>query len=610
MLQIVLQRILRRYKVIEILIFAAVTASSAYSAPQHGIAMYGEPLLPPNFKSLPYANPNALQGGTVVFGFSGSFDSLNPWIVKGRAPWMIRSLVYESLMGRNWDEPFSLYGLLAESIETNEGRNWVQFTLREEAKFSDGSAVTVEDVMWSFEALGTKGHPRYRAAWTKIEKMEKTGPRSIKFTFNTVDRELPLIIGLRPVLRKADWEGRNFDDSSIDVPIGSGPYILDDFETGRYLAFRRDPNYWGNDLGFNRGRHNFEILRYEYFGDGGIVFEAFKAGEIDLYREWNAAKWASQYDFPAINDGKIIKSIIPHERPSGIRGFVFNTRREVFKDWRIRDALIHAFNFEFINNTLNDGEQPRIRSYFSNSNLGMQPGPAEDKVKKLLENTADGELLPGALEGYELPQSDGTERNRANVRKAIALFEEAGWKIDDKGIMRDSEGEKFTFEILLVQGSNETLAIANIYSEALLRLGIEVQITVIDSAQYRDLTNNYEFDMAWYRRAMSLSPGNEQRLYWGSEVADQPGSRNWMGVKSTAVDGMIEAMLEAREQEDFIAAVRALDRILTTGRFVIPVWYSDFSRLAHRKELTYPEYLPIYGDWIGFMPDVWWHEGR
>lgn len=572
--------------------------------------MYGDPVLPPNFKSLPYTNPDAPQGGTVVFGFSGSFDSLNPWIVKGRAPWMIRSLVYESLMGRNWDEPFSLYGLLAESIETNEGRDWVQFTLREEAKFSDGSAVTVEDVMWSFETLGKKGHPRYRTAWTKIKKMEKTGPRSIKFTFNTVDRELPLIIGLRPVLRKADWEGRNFDDSSIDVPIGSGPYILDDFETGRYLAFRRDPNYWGNDLGFNQGRHNFEILRYEYFGDGGIVFEAFKAGEIDLYREWNAAKWTSQYDFPAINDGKIIKSIIPHERPSGIRGFVFNTRREVFKDWRIRDALIHAFNFEFVNNTLNDGEQPRIRSYFSNSNLGMRPGPAEDKVKKLLENTADGELLPGALEGYELPKSDGTERNRANVRKAIALFEEAGWKIDDKGIMRNSEGEKFTFEILLVQGSNETLAIANIYSEALLRLGIEVQITVIDSAQYRDLTNNYEFDMAWYRRAMSLSPGNEQRLYWGSEVADQPGSRNWMGVKSTAVDGMIDAMLEAREQEDFVAAVRALDRILTTGRFVIPVWYSDFSRLAHRKELTYPEYLPVYGDWIGFMPDVWWYEDQ
>ncbi len=591
-----------------IFITALAIASSTNSAPRHGIAMYGEPALPDGYESLPYANPDAPQGGTIAFGFSGSFDSLNPWIVKGRAPWMIRSLVYESLMGRNWDEPFALYGLLAESIETNENRDWVAFTLREEAKFSDGTPVTIEDVMWSFETLGEKGHPRYRTAWTKIDKMEKTGPRSIKFTFNTVDRELPLIIGLRPVLRKADWEGRNFEDSSIDVPIGSGPYILSDFETGRYLSFKRDPNYWGNDLGYNRGRHNFDSYRYEYFGDGGVVFEAFKAGEIDLFREWNAAKWENQYNFPALNEGRVKKTIIPHQRPSGIRGFVFNTRRDIFKDWRVRDALIHAFNFEFINNTLNDGKQPRIQSYFSNSVLGMRQGPAEGRVKQLLEMTTDGTLLPGALEGYELPKSDGSDRNRANIRKAIARFEEAGWVIDEKGVMRNSQGEAFTFEILLVQGSNDTLAIANIYAEALLRLGIDIKLTVIDSAQYRDLTNNYDFDMAWYRRAMSLSPGNEQRLYWGSEVADEPGSRNWMGVQSSAVDGMINAMLEARAQEDFVAAVRALDRILTTGRFVIPVWYSDFSRIAHRSELTYPNKLPVYGDWIGFMPDVWWYE--
>ena len=595
-------------------VLAAVLAVSmstmsggAIAAPQHGIAMYGQPQLPPGYTALPYVNPDAPQGGRIVFGASGSFDSLNPWIVKGRAPWALRSLIYEPLMGRNWDEPFSLYGLLAESMETNEQREWVEFTLRPEAEFSDGSPVTVEDVMWSFEILGTEGHPRYRTAWTKIASMEQTGPRSVRFTFNTVDRELPLILGLRSVLRKADWDGREFGESSIDVPVGSGPYVLDSFETGRFLSFKRNPNYWGNNLGYNKGRHNIEELRYEYFGDGGIVFEAFKAGEINTYREWNSAKWDSQYDFPAVRAGDVIKSVIPHQRPSGIRGFVFNTRRAVFKDWRVREALIHAFNFEFINNTLNDGLQPRITSYFSNSILGMQPGPATGKVKALLESYRH-ELLPGALEGYALPTSDGSERNRRNIRKALALFSEAGWSVGDDGVMRDGEGNVFSFEILLVQGSSDTLAIANIYTEALQRLGIDVRITVIDSAQYKERTNSYDFDLAWYRRAMSLSPGNEQRLYWGGEGVELPGTRNWMGINSPAVEGMIDSILSAKAREDFIAAVRALDRLLTTGRYVIPAWYSDHSRIAHRRELKFPDKLPIYGDWIGFQPDVWWYE--
>ncbi len=588
-------------------VIAAAGAVSGDAAPQHGVAMYGQPGLPPGFTALPYADPDAPKGGRIVFGASGSFDSLNPWIVKGRAPWALRSLIFEPLMGRNWDEPFSLYGLLAESIETDDSRSWVEFTLREEARFSDGSPVTAEDVMWSFEILGTKGHPRYRTAWKKIDKMEQTGPRSVRFTFNTVDRELPLILGLRPVLLKADWEGREFDESSLRVPVGSGPYVLDSFETGRFLSFKRNPDYWGRHLGFNKGRHNFEELRYEYFGDAGIVFEAFKAGEIDVFREWNAAKWESLYDFPAVHDGSIVKSVIPHQRPSGIRGFVFNTRRDIFRDWRIREALVHAFNFEFINNTLNGGKPPRISSYFSNSVLGMRPGPAAGRVKEFLERYPD-ELLPGALEGYALPQSDGSERNRSNIRKAIALFSDAGWSVDGDGVMRNNGGEAFGFEILLVQGSNDTLAIANIYAEALLRLGIEVRITVIDSAQYKERTNGFDFDMAWYRRAMSLSPGNEQRLYWGREGVELEGSRNWMGVASPAVEGMITAMLEASDQNEFTAAVRALDRLLTTGRFVIPAWYSDHSRIAHRKELKYPGILPVYGDWIGFMPDVWWYE--
>ena len=311
----------------------ATLPASIHAQPAHGIAMYGAPELPADFEALPYANPDAPVGGRIVYGVGGSFDSLHPWIVKGRSPWAIRSHVYETLMGRNWDEPFALYGLLAESIETGPEREWVEFTLRPEARFSDGSPVTIEDVMWSFETLGTKGHPRYRNSWKNIATMVQTGERSLRFTFETVDRELPLILGLRPVLQKKQWEEKDFSESTIEIPVGTGPYVLDSFEPGRFVNFKRNPDYWGWHLGFNRGRNNLEEIRYDYYGDGGIVFEAFKAGEIDSYREWNAAKWETLYDFPAVAAGDVVKSEIPNQRPSGIRGFVFNTRRELFADW-------------------------------------------------------------------------------------------------------------------------------------------------------------------------------------------------------------------------------------------------------------------------------------
>ena len=580
---------------------------AATGEPMHGIAMYGNPVLPDGFEALAYANPDAPKGGRIAYGVGGTFDSLNPYILKGRSPAAIRTHVYETLMGRNWDEPFSLYGLLAETIETDEGRNWVEFTLREEARFSDGSPVTVDDVMWSFETLGTEGNPRYWTAWKKIDSMEQTGPRSLKFTFNTVDRELPLILGLRPILQKAQWDGRDFAESSLDIPIGSGPYVLDSFETGRSVTFKRNPEYWGRNLGFNKGRNNFDEISYEYFGDSVAVFEAFKAGEFDTYTEWDALKWTTNYDFPAVRNGEIVKSEVPHRRPSGIGGFVFNTRKRVFNDWRVRDALIHAFNFEFINNTLNGGTEARITSYFSNSVLGMDHAPAAGKVRSLLVQFQD-HLIPGALEGYSLPESDGTERNRANIRKAIAILEEAGWTADSEGVLRNEAGESFEFEILLVQGSDIIRSVANIFTESLKRLGIETRVTSIDSAQYRERVISYDYDMIWYRWGLSLSPGNEQKLYWGSDGVTAEGTRNYMGVNSPAVDGLIVAILEGRTQDDFRSAVKALDRALTSGRYVIPVWYSDYARIAHKKELKFPEYLPIYGHWIGWQPDVWWHE--
>ena len=573
----------------------------------HGIAMYGTPALPPDFVSLPYANPDAPKGGRIVFGESGGFDSLNPFILKGNAPAGVSALTVETLMGRSYGEPFALYGLLAESVETDEARSFVAFTLRDGARFSDGSPVTPEDVLWSFETLGTKGSPRYASAWAKIAKAEKTGPRTVRFTFNTADRELPLILGLRPILKKAQWDGKDFTVSSLDAIIGSGPYVIGPFEPGRYISYVRNPDWWGADLPFNRGQHNFDEVRYDYFGDGGVVFEAFKAGDITSYREANPAAWTSNYAFPAVQSGDVVLAEIPHQRPSGIDGFVFNTRREIFADWRVREALIQAFNFEFINQTLTGGVQPRITSYFSNSVLGMTPGtPAEGREQALLAPFADS-LLPGALEGYALPVSDGSEANRKGIREATRLLEEAGWTVQN-GVLTNAAGTPFAFDILLVQGEDDMLSIANIYIEALRRLGIAVTVTSVDSAQYKERTNAYDFDMTHYIRSLSLSPGNEQTLYWGSAGVTEPGTRNWMGMNSPAAEAMIKTLLTATDPEEFTAATRALDRVLTSGRYVVPIWYSDVSRIAHAKQLHYPDQLPIYGDWLGFQPDVWWYQ--
>ncbi|WP_413852856.1 extracellular solute-binding protein [Albidovulum sp.] len=589
------------------LILGLVAAAPAGAEPQHGIAMYGRPALPPDFVSLPYVNPDAPKGGRIVFGEPGGFDSLNPWILKGNAPWGLGLHTVETLMGRSIDEPFTLYGLLAESVETDDARSWVEFTLRPEVRFSDGSPVTIEDVMWSYETLGTQGHPRYQTAWAKVAKMEQTGERSVRFTFNTPDRELALLMGMRPILKKAQWQGKDFAASTLEVPVGSGPYVVDGFEPGRFITFRRNPDYWGRNLAFNRGQNNFDEIRYDYFGDGDVVFQAFTAGETSSLRETNARKWQSQYDFAAVASGEVVKSEIPNQRPSGITGLVMNTRNPVFADWRVREAMILAFNFEFINQTLNGGLEPRITSYFSNSVLGMDHGPAAGKVAELLAPFA-ADLPPGALEGYALPEGDAARAvDRGNLRKALRLFEEAGWTVQD-GAMKDAAGKPFSFEIVLAAGATETQTIVDIYTEALRMIGINPRVTVVDSAQYKERTNTYAFDMAWYTRALSLSPGNEQLLYWGARGVTEPGSRNWMGMDAPAAEAMVAAMVESRSQDDFIAATQALDRVLTAGRYVIPVWFPKVARIAHSARLHYPERIPLYGDWPGFQPEVWWYE--
>jgi peptide/nickel transport system substrate-binding protein len=584
-----------------------LAAGTALADPKHGIAMYGEPALPAGFANLPQANPDAPKGGRITFGEAGSFDSMNPFITKGQAPGALSSLTVETLMGRSYDEPFTLYGLLAESIDTDDARSYVAFTLREGAKFSDGSPVTVDDVLWSFQTLGEQGNPRYATAWKKIASSEITGPRTVKFTFTEADREMPLLLGLRPILQKKQWDGKDFTLTTMDPPIGSGPYTVAAAEAGASLTLKRNPDWWGRDLAFNKGLYNFDEIKYLYFADPTVMFEAFKAGDIDTYRESNPAKWASNFDIPPVQSGEVIKDEIPHHRPSGIEGLVFNTRKPMFADWRVREALIQAFNFELINQTLNGGVTPRIASYFSNSDLsGDMANPASPAVAALLD-PFKADLLPGTLEGYALPVSDGTEANRAGLRKATDLLEQAGWTVQD-GSLKNAAGEGFAFEILLANGSTDTISATEIFVEALKRLGIQAKITKVDSAQYKERTTNYDFDMTSYIRSLSLSPGNEQTLYWGHEGVEKPGTRNWMGMNSPAAEAMIKTMVSATSREDFVTATQALDRVLTSGRYVIPFWYSNVSRLAHKKTLHYPEHLPIYGDWLGFLPDTWWAE--
>ncbi len=582
-------------------------AGMAQAAPKHGIAMYGEPALAADFTHLPYAHPEAPKGGSIRLGEPGGFDSLNPWILKGNAPWGLGQAVAETLMARSIDEAFTLYCLLCETVDTDDARSWVEFTLREGATFSDGSPVTVDDVMWSFETLGTKGHPRYQGAWGKVAKVEATGPRSVRLTFNAPDRELALLMGMRPILKKAQWEGKDFAASSLDVPIGSGPYVIDSFEPGRFITYKRNPNYWGRDLAVNKGRFNLDEIRYDYFGDGDVIFQAFKGGDLDLWRETNAAKWAREYTFPAVQSGKVVLAEVPHQRPSGITGWVMNTRNPIFADWRVRQAMIEAFNFDFINATLGAGADPRICSYFCNSPLAMGEGAAAGKVAELLAPFA-ADLPPGTLEGYALPAGNAEKAvDRGALRRAGKLLEEAGWTVQD-GVLKNAEGQPFAFEVLLAQGATESQQQMDIYSEALKSLGIQPKVTVVDNAQYVERTNSYSYDMIYRTIALSLSPGNEQMLYWGAKGVTEPGSRNYMGMNSPAAEAMVQAMLSATAPEDFTAAVQALDRILTAGRYVIPVSYQKVTRIAHDSGLKYPDTIPVYGDWPGWMPDVWWKE--
>lgn len=589
-----------------LILAAAQACGESPPRPAHGIAMYGAPALPADFAALPYTNPAAPKTGRITLGNTGGFDSLNPFLLRGNVPWQLRFFTHDSLMARSWDEPFTLYGLLAETITTPEDRSWVEFTLRAGARFSDGSPVTVEDVIWSFETLGTQGHPRYHGLWRQIARIEPTGPRSLRITFSEENRELALIAGLRPVLRRAQWQGRDFADAGLrDVPIGAGPYVVESFEPGRRVTLRRNPDYWGADVPVRRGMHNFDEIVLDFYADGTVLHEAFKAGSLSAVREFNAERWASQYDFPAVQRGDVVLTEIEHAKPSGMTGFAFNTRRAPLSDWRVRDALLHAFNFEYINDTLTGGTQPRITSYFSGSRLAYRSGPATGRVAELLAPFA-ATLPPGTLEGYSLPVSDGSLRNRAGIRTALQQLQAAGYT-PRGGVMSGPDGKPLRLSLLLDKNNRNDQAIAEIYAQALERLGIALEIDRVDNAQFAERSARFDFDLISFRRAVSLSPGNEQRFYWGSQAAGETGARNLAGITDPAVDAMIDTMLTRTGEEAFTAAVRALDRVLTAGIYVIPFARFERDRIAHIRQMRRPEVTPIYGDGSEYMPQVWWY---
>lgn len=591
------------------LMAAALLAAPRLAAAQpaaeavHGIAMHGAPKYPAGFTQFDYVNARAPKGGELRLAAIGSFDSLNPMIVRGTAAAGIRWHVFESLLARSYDEPFSLYGLLAESVAVPDDRRWVEFTLNPRARFSDGKPVTVDDVIFTVETLRAHGRPNHRFYYAKVASMERIGERTIRMTFTEDgDREMPLIMGLMPILPRHVYEGRDFTRTGLEPLIGSGPYVIADVDPGARIVFRRNPDYWGADLPTRRGHDNFDTIRYDYFRDANAAFEAFKAGEYSVRIEDDPTRWATGYDVPPVRDGRILREMLPLRLPSGMRALVFNTRRDVFSDIRVRKALSLMFDFEWVNRNLYHGLYKRTRSFYDNSELssaGRPAGPRERALLAPFPQAVDPEIM---ARGYQPPATDGSGRNRAQMRAATALLAEAGYEVRDGRLVSAATGQPFGFELLVASPEDERLALT--YKRNLERLGIAMQVRNVDASQYQQRRQTFDFDMIFNFWSASLSPGNEQAFYFGSQAADTPGSRNYMGVKSPAVDALITAMLEARSREDFVAAVRALDRVLLSGHYVIPLFHADRQWVARWIGIERPRTLP---DMVRL--DTWWAEG-
>ena len=567
----------------------------------HAIAMHGEPKYDQNFISVEYVSNNAEKGGNIVRSAIGTYDTFNPFTLKGTSAAGI-GLLYESLTVGSSDEAFTEYGLLAKSIEWPDDRSWVTFTLRDEAKWHDGKKITSDDVVWTFNTLMEKGHPFYKYYYGDVSEVIKINENKVKFEFSTnTNKELVLIVGQLPVLPKHYWENKNFEETTLDVPIGSGPYKVKSFDAGRSITYELDMDYWGfenNIVPIKVGKDNMGSIRYDYYKDRGVEREAFKSGEIDFFSENTSKEWATGYDIDAVTEGLIKKELIPHENPQGMQAFAFNTRKKIFADKRVRKALSFAFDFEWTNKNLFYGAYKRTDSFFENSELASSGLPSQAELAYLNPYI---DQLPKEIfnEEYSNPKTDGSGFIRNELQEATKLLQEAGWKLRD-GKLENSNGEPFEFEILLVSPAFERIVLP--FIDNLEKLGINASLRTIDSSQYQKRIESFDFDMVVFTFSQSLSPGNEQRNFWSSGAADTNGSRNIIGIKNNVIDLLIENLINAKDREDLITISRALDRVLLWNYYVIPQWHISAYRVLYWDMFDQPKQKPKYS--LGF--DTWW----
>ena len=574
-------------------------AESKFEGLRHGLSMFGDLKYGPGFEHFDYVNPNAPKGGEVKLAAIGSFDSLNPNVLKG-IPAASLGLTRDTLLKSSDDEAFAEYGLIAESVEIAPDRSAVTFMLRSQARWHDQSPITADDVIFSLTALKEKGHPTYRAYYADVLGAEKVGERKVRFRFRDGNnRELPLILGQMPIVSKAYYSKVDFEKTSLEPPLASGPYRIEAVDPGRSITYVRVKDYWGKDLAVNRGKYNFDRIRLDYYRDTVVAVEAFKAGEYDLRRENVSKNWATAYGFPALTAGYVNKVEIAHEIPTGMQCFAFNTRRPIFKDPRVRQALIYAFDFDWTNRSLFYGAYTRTQSYFSNSELASRGLPSAGELK-LLEPFRG--QIPQAVftKEYVPPATDGTGNIRANLRAAFGLLEAAGWVVRDQVLVNAGTGVPFTFEVMLVDPSFERVVLP--YVRNLKRLGIDVRVRTVDPSQYQNRFNDFDFDMTVASFGQSLSPGNEQRDFWSSRSAEIPGSRNLIGIRDQVVDSLIESLINAPDRAGMITRTRALDRVLLWGHYVVPHWHIRHFRVIYWNRFGRPEHPPKYA--LGF--NDWW----
>jgi len=579
----------------------AAPATAENVLPRHAVAMHGSPKYGPDFAHFDYVNPAAPKGGLMRQGVQGSFDSFNPFIIKGEAAAGAGG-IYDTLTTSSADEAFTQYGLLAESIEMPEDRSEITFHLRAGAKWHDGQPVTAEDVKWTFETLIAKGAPFFRFYYADVAKVEVLSARSVKFTFKgTGNRELPLTIGQMAILPKHYWQDKDFTKTTLEPPLGSGPYKFSTFEAGRFVEYARVGNYWGRDLPVNVGQNNFAALRYDYFRDANVIVEAFKGGALDFRAENLSKVWATAYDMDEVTNGQIIKEKLSHQRTAAIQGYVYNLRRDMFKDARVRQALAYAFDFDWSNRNLFYGLYKHTRSYFGNSELEAKglPQGAELAVLEPFRGRVPGEVF---TREYNPPATKGDGRIRSNLKIADRLLKEAGWVIQGKDRVNAATGQKLAFEILLVSPAFERVTLP--FAKNLERLGVRAHVRTVDSAQYGKRLESFDYDMITFIWGQTQSPGNEQRNFWGSRAAQTNGSRNFIGVQDPVVDALIELVIAAPDRDALVARTRALDRVLQWGHYLIPHWYADTDRVLYWNKFSRPAVTPMQGS----STATWWYD--